>query len=904
MVIGLAMCTTAAFAQIQKFTPQSHKVNMNAKEAVNVDYKASIFTKDGENDTLAVYTFANMDGVIYGDNGTVTTAHGNTTIDGDSTMFTHSTQQVAATWNYIPDSAYLNSSEFEDTYGQEGYMEWFQPTLLRYMGGQYSVGGDNGFMFMTMINEHTLGRRINAYFQLPAVATPADAAVIDVSLLQRYRKFNNDICSFDYQLNNGQWKSWEINIRGIDVEVNDNAALRATYTMPIELIEQDSIRLRIRWSCNSHAGGAFGYFWAVDDVRIISVNTPDRMRQYAENYPDGAYGIMPQGMKIPLAWFSNVSNNGANDRTNIHTVVSVLDAERSNPTTLVDNSEGSLAAGQPSVQKLLTVDERDFFALGTPNSSTYWFGYSSTYGTTTVPHNYKYLPVETTGDHYVTVSATSTGIDPLEWDTINYKVVGRTGDDNTLFGYRWAHDNGLVGNESRYYPAFSHDTDDPESGDHFWDYNNHYSETGYMVTLRYTTGSEIPVDPETGEPWALLGVEIVPTTSSEDYEGMDETEIQPVVMTFHYDEADHGTGRFADVATGVSTQRNHIVSVDDEANYDAGTPVVDAAGEIGADYKAVVIPFPAQPYLTPNLSYYIGYQLQTPGYFAAAATTAGYTNENDSVIYYRNDEQYRNRAAQFAPYGTDVYLWDGSEQYGSIYAAMTDASFPMIRAIVGPRIPRPEYDITVICDPQQEADSLPFTILNFDQNVICDQTETFFQGSAATYYVVPDGAHGYVKEIVIDGVAYDADGIAEDEVTLPEGVYVSTNPYNYTDSVSGQIALWRNYYVVEFEDVQGGHDLSANGEFRPWTIGIDPVANECVLAVQPNPATSQVKVNISGVSGMVNCNIIDMSGRVVYNSDFNAEQSQVIDLNSFARGAYFVRVTNGTFSKIEKLIVR
>ena len=47
-----------------------------------------------------------------------------------------------------------------------------------------------------------------------------------------------------------------------------------------------------------------------------------------------------------------VSNNGANDRTNIHTVVSVLDAERSNPTTLIDNPEsGTLAAGQPSVQK-------------------------------------------------------------------------------------------------------------------------------------------------------------------------------------------------------------------------------------------------------------------------------------------------------------------------------------------------------------------------------------------------------------------------------------------------------------------------------------------------------------------------------------------------------------------------
>ena len=104
--------------------------------------------------------------------------------------------------------------------------------------------------------------------------------------------------------------------------------------------------------------------------------------------------------------------------------------------------------------------------------------------------------------------------------------------------------------------------------------------------------------------------------------------------------------------------------------------------------------------------------------------------------------------------------------------------------------------------------------------------------------------------------------------------------------------------------MNANHTIKAKASHHEWSIGIDPVADECVLGVYPNPATSQVKVNISGVTGMVNCSIIDMSGRVVYNKDFNAEQNHMIDLNSFARGAYFVRVTNGTFSKIEKLIVR
>ena len=76
------------------------------------------------------------------------------------------------------------------------------------------------------------------------------------------------------------------------------------------------------------------------------------------------------------------------------------------------------------------------------------------------------------------------------------------------------------------------------------------------------------------------------------------------------------------------------------------------------------------------------------------------------------------------------------------------------------------------------------------------------------------------------------------------------------------------------------------------------------MNLQPNPATSQVKLNISGVSGMVNCSLIDMSGRVIYNQNINAESAPVINLSNLAKGAYFVRITNNQFSKIEKLIVR
>ena len=76
------------------------------------------------------------------------------------------------------------------------------------------------------------------------------------------------------------------------------------------------------------------------------------------------------------------------------------------------------------------------------------------------------------------------------------------------------------------------------------------------------------------------------------------------------------------------------------------------------------------------------------------------------------------------------------------------------------------------------------------------------------------------------------------------------------------------------------------------------------MRLQPNPATSMVRISLKNVSGNVNMSLIDMSGRVVTTSQFNAENGTTINVSNLAKGAYFVRITNNYFTKIEKLIVR
>ena len=109
-------------------------------------------------------------------------------------------------------------------------------------------------------------------------------------------------------------------------------------------------------------------------------------------------------------------------------------------------------------------------------------------------------------------------------------------------------------------------------------------------------------------------------------------------------------------------------------------------------------------------------------------------------------------------------------------------------------------------------------------------------------------------------------------------------------------------YQYTFPMISGNHTIQFTFSEREQSI--DPVAASVRMNLQPNPATSQVNLNIVGVEGMVNCMLIDMSGRVVYNQNLNAETAQTINVSNLAKGAYFVRITNDKFSKVEKLIVR
>ena len=199
----------------------------------------------------------------------------------------------------------------------------------------------------------------------------------------------------------------------------------------------------------------------------------------------------------------------------------------------------------------------------------------------------------------------------------------------------------------------------------------------------------------------------------------------------------------------------------------------------------------------------------------------------------------------------------------------------MIRLLVGPAQAINRFNISIECEMDDDIGSV-----FYGDEEVCGTTINPAQGSTAT--IVAHANTGYMALIIVDGVVH----FVGDE---------NPNIVTYYDD-QGDVT-----YYCSFAEVSEDHTI----KFIFMESGsIDPVASSVRMNLQPNPATSQVKLNISGVSGMVNCSLIDMSGRVVYNQNINAESAPVINLSNLAKGAYFVRITNNQFSKIEKLIVR
>ena len=850
MVLTFALCGSIAFAQTA--TPyQGREVKAASKAVITQNSNSSIFTKD---ETVLKYVDFSGDNLDY-TTGIVTTG-----------AAAHSQNFDYAQWRRIANVEQSTLESQAETY----------PTVVRWFGGgdvtsfantfrnlaDSSVSSaENGFMFMDMLDQTTPNSgNFNAFIRIDNIDASA-ASVLDIRFYQWYQKYY-DQNYVDYSINNGStWVSTEVNIGGVDVQVN--SALRGfyRYTLPLAAAGSSSLSVRVRWQCLGERGNSYGYVWILDDVSIISCEA-DRMRQFADEYVEGNYGLIPEGLQINPAWYSLVENNGSNVRNNVTATLHHLNAAQDTETTIATFNNQSLPTG---ATKGIVVDKYGWLLL---DSLDYrgWYGYI-THSPNGTGVN---LPTSTVGDNYMYATVSSDAL-TLNYDTMYYNVTPLT--DGF---YRWGHDNGVL----VYTPTNHWLYGWVQSGGNWYVTEDredvHYYSTGYFVTSRYTTDAVVP------EGWVIRGVELVasPVTNFHNTG----SKISAILMQ---DEYDGSSVNFRNIITGANVKEITAADVNDSTVIGRNS---NGYRELG-QYNTVIINFPEQPALTPNTTFRVGYSMEEDGYFALAHEAQGSyrvaspsrPDEYDTILRFRNNESTAKYSHFFTPNGYQTFIGDPTRQdRTSIFAGREDN--PMIRLLVGPAQAVNRVHINIECD------STDFGSAIYAGEEVCGTELTPAEGSSIVIY--GESANGcHVEHCFIDGVEV----FPWDEET-EEG---DPNLFELYDSVNQSYT-----YQYRFSNLAADHTVKFVFSENRQTIGIDPIADAVKMNLQPNPATSQVNLKLDGVTGMVNCALIDMSGRVVYNQNINAESNNVINLSNLAKGAYFVRITNNQFSKVEKLIVR
>jgi len=103
-------------------------------------------------------------------------------------------------------------------------------------------------------------------------------------------------------------------------------------------------------------------------------------------------------------------------------------------------------------------------------------------------------------------------------------------------------------------------------------------------------------------------------------------------------------------------------------------------------------------------------------------------------------------------------------------------------------------------------------------------------------------------------------------------------------------------YPTPFET--GGFDLDAIGVIHSW-VGISEIQSD--FHCYPNPANDKVTIQTRSLS-LKKIELVDFEGRVV-NSFITSDQNYLLDISSFAKGIYLLKVTEDKKVRIKKLLI-
>ncbi|MBE0637300.1 MAG: T9SS type A sorting domain-containing protein [Bacteroidales bacterium] len=109
-------------------------------------------------------------------------------------------------------------------------------------------------------------------------------------------------------------------------------------------------------------------------------------------------------------------------------------------------------------------------------------------------------------------------------------------------------------------------------------------------------------------------------------------------------------------------------------------------------------------------------------------------------------------------------------------------------------------------------------------------------------------------------------------------------------------------YDAQFQNTDGTFQVHGMSMISELKVGSTSISDGYLssVAIYPNPTTGLL--NISGIEGDVNIILSNVQGQQILTTTANGEIT--IDLSAQPRGVYFIRLTNETSSRIEKVVLK
>jgi PKD repeat protein len=89
--------------------------------------------------------------------------------------------------------------------------------------------------------------------------------------------------------------------------------------------------------------------------------------------------------------------------------------------------------------------------------------------------------------------------------------------------------------------------------------------------------------------------------------------------------------------------------------------------------------------------------------------------------------------------------------------------------------------------------------------------------------------------------------------------------------------------------------------------GISQLGNSAfTVTLSPNPSDGIINLNIKGIQDKLNLKIFNIEGQLIYSSVINGDAysySDVINLNDYGKGIYYLELRNKDILKVEKIVL-